>query len=157
MPTLTLPGELTSLDAIADLVVEQAHIAGLDKHATYQLQLAVDELATNIIVHGYQEHNITGSVVISAAVDEHTLTVVLEDTAAPYDPLERDLELVEDDFDKPLAERPIGGLGIFFVRQAVHDFKYEWRDGRNCNTLIIHRAATATAAARTSEHAESDA
>jgi anti-sigma regulatory factor (Ser/Thr protein kinase) len=139
MPTLTLPGELASLDEIADLVLEQAALAGLDKHATYQLRLAVDELATNIVVHGYQEHGQTGTVVISADVDERELAVVLEDTAVPYDPLKRDLEQVEENFDKPLEDRPIGGLGIFFVRQAVHDFRYEWRDGKNRNILIVHR------------------
>lgn len=145
MPTLTLPGELASLDEIADLVLEQSARAGLDKHATYQLRLAVDELATNIIVHGYQEHGVTGNLVISADVDEHELRVVLEDTAVPYDPLKRDLEQVEENFDKPLEDRPVGGLGIFFVRQAAHDFRYEWRDGKNRNILIVHRPDTTPA------------
>jgi serine/threonine-protein kinase RsbW len=143
MPTLTLPGELSSLEAIADLVLEQARLAGLDKHATYQLRLAVDELATNIVIHGYQEHGLTGNIVISADVDEHDLTIVLDDTAVPYDPTRRDLERVEEDFDKPLQEREIGGLGIYFVRQAVNDFRYEWRNGRNRSMLVVHRPAVA--------------
>jgi anti-sigma regulatory factor (Ser/Thr protein kinase) len=147
MPTLTLPGELASLDEIADLVLDQCRLAGLDKHATYQLRLAVDELATNIIVHGYQENSLTGNVVISAEVSDRSLTVVLEDTAPPYDPLKRDLEPVEEEFDKPLEERPIGGLGIFFVRQAVHDFHYEYRDGHNRNILVYHRSAGAPTSA----------
>jgi serine/threonine-protein kinase RsbW len=154
MPTLTLPGELTSLDEIADLVLDQCRLAGLDKHATYQLRLAVDELATNIIVHGYQENNLIGSVVITAEVDQHSLTVVLEDTAPPYDPLKRNLEPVEEEFDKPLEERPIGGLGVFFVRQAVHDFRYEYRDNHNRNILVYHRSGEApVAAATTNEQA----
>jgi anti-sigma regulatory factor (Ser/Thr protein kinase) len=143
MPTLTLPGELSSLDTIADLVLEQARLAGLDKHATYQLRLAVDELATNIVIHGYQEHGLTGNIVISADVDEHDLTIVLEDTAVPYDPTRRDLDRVEEDFDKPLEEREIGGLGIYFVRQAVNDFRYEWRNGHNRSMLVVHRPAVA--------------
>ena len=100
MPTLTLPGEFTSLDAIGDFVLEQARLAGLDKHATYQLQLAVDELATNSIIHGYQEHGLTGDIVISADIDDHALTIVIEDSAVPFDPLQRDLERVEENFDK---------------------------------------------------------
>jgi anti-sigma regulatory factor (Ser/Thr protein kinase) len=139
MPTLTVPGELASLDAIGDFVLDQARLAGLDKQATYQLRLAVDELATNSIIHGYQENNVSGAVTVSADVDEHSLAIVVEDTAVPYNPLQRDLECVEENFEKPLAERPIGGLGIFFVRQAVHEFRYEWREGRNRNVLIVHR------------------
>jgi anti-sigma regulatory factor (Ser/Thr protein kinase) len=139
MPTLTVPGELASLDAIGDFVLDQARAAGLDKQATYQLRLAVDELATNSIIHGYQENNLSGAVAITAEVNEHALAIVIEDTAVPYDPLQRDLACVEENFDKPLAERPVGGLGIFFVRQAVHEFHYEWREGRNRNTLVVHR------------------
>jgi serine/threonine-protein kinase RsbW len=140
MPTLTLPGELSSLDAIGDFVLEQARLAGLDKHTTYQLRLAVDELATNSIIHGYQEHNLNGDIGISADIDDHALTIVIEDSAVPFDPLQRDLEQVEEGFDKPLVDRPIGGLGIFFVRKAVHDFRYERRDGRNRNILTIFRS-----------------
>jgi anti-sigma regulatory factor (Ser/Thr protein kinase) len=152
MPTITLPGELTSLDAIGDFVLEQARLAGLDKHATYQLRLAVDELATNSVVYGYQQNNLSGDIVVSADIDEQSLTVMIEDAAVPYDPLQRDLKQVEQNFDKPLEDRPIGGLGIFFVRQAVHDFQYEWRNGRNRNTLIVHRPAATLA--RTTDRKE---
>jgi anti-sigma regulatory factor (Ser/Thr protein kinase) len=151
MPTLTLPGELTSLDAVGNFVLEQARLASLDKHATYQLQLAVDELATNSILHGYQDHNLTGDIGISADIDDHALTIVIEDSAVPFDPLQRDLERVEQDFAKPLNDRPIGGLGIFFVRQAMHDFRYEWRDGRNRNTLVVRRPVTTDLAMHGSE------
>jgi anti-sigma regulatory factor (Ser/Thr protein kinase) len=149
MPSLTVPGQLTSLDEIADFVLDQCRLAELDKHATYQLRLAVDELATNIIVHGYQENGLTGNIDIAADVSGQSLTVVLEDCAPPYNPLKRDLEPVEEEFDKPLEERPIGGLGIFFVRQAVHDFRYEYRDARNRNILVVHRAGHEPAAATT--------
>jgi anti-sigma regulatory factor (Ser/Thr protein kinase) len=139
MPTLTLPGELDSLEPIAHLVLEQARIAGLDEKATYQLRLAVDEIATNIVLHGYQEHGMTGEIAVSADVDEHSLTVTLEDASPHYDPFDRDIQRVEQDFSKPLEERQIGGLGVYFAMQAVHDFRYEYREGRNRNTFVMHR------------------
>jgi serine/threonine-protein kinase RsbW len=142
MTTLTLPGALASLDAIGNFVLEQARLAGLDKHATYQLRLAVDELVTNSITYGYQNNSLSGDIAISAKIEDHALTVVIEDSAPAFDPLQRDLEQVEDDFDKPLDDRPIGGLGIFFVRKAVDDFRYERRDGRNCNILTVFRTAS---------------
>ena len=143
MPTITLPGALDSLEPIADLVLEQAGVAGLDPRASYQLRLAVDEIATNIVLHGYQEHGATGEIVVSAEVDEHSLTVTLEDTAVPYDPLDRDIHQVEADFDKPLEEREIGGLGVYFAIRAVHDFRYEYREGRNRNIFVVHRTPAA--------------
>ena len=139
MPTLTLPGELSSLEAIADLVVDQARVARLDKRASYQLQLAVDELATNIIVHGYQEAGLTGNITLSVDVTDESLVVVLEDSAVPYDPRRHDVDRVAAGFQTPLHEREIGGLGVYFVMQAVDEFRYEWLAGKNRNTLVVHR------------------
>jgi serine/threonine-protein kinase RsbW len=146
MPTLTLPAELESLEPLADLVLEQAALAGLDERQTYQLRLAVDEIATNIVVHGYQEHGAEGEIVAVVKVDEESLTVTLEDSAAPYDPLDRDMAEVEAGFRKPLEERQIGGLGVYFAIRAVHDFRYEWRNGRNRNIFVVHRPGTVKAA-----------
>lgn len=145
MPTLTLPGTLDSLEPLADLVLEQARLAGLDERATYQLRLAVDEIATNIVLHGYQEHGVQGDIVATVQVDERSLTVVLEDSAVAYDPLDRDIARVEADFGKPLEERQIGGLGVYFAIRAVHDFRYEWVNGRNRNIFVVHRPAAVDA------------
>jgi anti-sigma regulatory factor (Ser/Thr protein kinase) len=147
MPTVTLPGDLNALEPIAELVMEQAAIAGLDKHAAYQLQLAVDELATNCVIHGYQEHGLEGDLRVSADVAEGSLTVIVEDSAVPYDPRRHDMARVEETFDDPLHERPIGGLGVYFVMQAVDEFDYQYVDGRNRNTLIVHCPGPSTEAA----------
>ena len=151
MPTLTVPGELNSLAAIADMVVEQATAAGLDKHDAYQLQLAVDELATNSIIHGYQEHGLEGNVWISADVTDQSLTIVVEDEAVPFDPRQRDVAQVEESFDDPLHERPIGGLGVYFVMHAVDQFDYERKGNRNRNILVVGRPGAVSAPAATTE------
>ena len=52
---ITVPGTIESLDAIAKYIISVAAAAGLDKKASYKLRLAIDEIATNIIIHGYHE------------------------------------------------------------------------------------------------------
>ncbi|MGA9380780.1 MAG: ATP-binding protein, partial [Phormidium sp.] len=54
MEQLTVPGTLDSLSKISDYVLSAASAAGLDKKASYKLRLAVDEIATNVIVYGYE-------------------------------------------------------------------------------------------------------
>jgi anti-sigma regulatory factor (Ser/Thr protein kinase) len=147
MPTLTVPGELSSLAPIAEFVLQQAHAANLDKRATYQLRLAVDEIATNIVVHGYEENGRTGEIVVTAARDHRALVITLDDTAPPYDPLDRDVAGVEADFDKPLEERQIGGLGVYFAMHAVDEFRYEYKDGKNRNTFVVQTRVPAAAPA----------
>jgi anti-sigma regulatory factor (Ser/Thr protein kinase) len=147
MPTLTVRGELRSLAPIADFVLEQARAAALDKHASYQLRLAIDEIATNIILHGYEEHDLEGDIVVRSERNDRALTIELEDTAPPYNPCERDVSQVEADFDKPLEERQIGGLGVYFAMQAVDEFRYKHQDGKNRNSFVVFTREPAVAAA----------
>lgn len=55
MEPLIVSGTLDSLGAIAQYVMAAAAAAGLDKKTSYNLRLAVDEIATNIVTHGYEE------------------------------------------------------------------------------------------------------
>ncbi len=134
MEPLTVPGRLDSLGAVRDYVKRAANDAGLDKKATYKLTLAVDEVATNIITHGYNEAGIEGNITLRAEHRNDALTVVLEDRAVPFDPLQQP---DPDDLDQPLEQRDIGGLGIYLTLQGVDEFRYEWVDGHNRNIFTM--------------------
>jgi serine/threonine-protein kinase RsbW len=137
MEPLTVPAELDSLSPIGRYVLEAASAAGLDKKASYRLRLAVDEIATNIIDHGYKETGETGDVVVKADILDEALTVVLEDTAKPFDP--RNIERPEQ-IDMQLEDRPIGGLGVFLAVEGVDEFKYEHDGKRNRNIFVMRRS-----------------
>ncbi len=136
MQPLTVPGTLASLALVREYVRAAAAQAGLDKKRTYRLELAVDEIATNIVNHGYQEAGRAGDVVACATIDANALTIALEDTAVPFDP--RRLRRPEQ-IDLPMAERPIGGLGIFLAMENVDEFDYEYVDGHNRNIFVVKR------------------
>ena len=88
MESLTVPGTLTSLSAIRVYVTAAAAAAGLDKGASYRLALAVDEIATNIVHHGYNEAGLEGDVNVQALIDDASLTITLEDTAVAFNPID---------------------------------------------------------------------
>ena len=136
MQPLNVPGTLDSLSAIGHYVNEAAFAAGLDKKIAYRLRLAVDEIATNIIVHGYEEAGLTGEVLVLSELDAAALTIILEDTSAPFDP--RNL-MRPAHIDKPIEERPIGGLGIYLAMENVSKFDYEYVNNRNRNIFIVNR------------------
>lgn len=140
MQSLTVPGTLDSLSTIADFVVAGAKQAGLDKKAAYRLRLAVDEIATNIIVHGYEEANYEGEVNLLLNIDDKTLTLTLEDTGVAYDPNQH-LVPEEAALKLPLEQRPTGGLGIYLALQGVDKFIYERAANKNRNTVIMNRPA----------------
>jgi anti-sigma regulatory factor (Ser/Thr protein kinase) len=139
MDSLTVPGNLDSLQAIRDFVLAAAAEAGIDERSAYKLSLAVDEIATNIITYGYGGSATPGDVVIQAGTENGRLQVVLEDTSPPFDPFSRD---EPSGLDAPLEERAIGGLGVFLAKRSVDEFRYEYVDGRNRNIFVVNRTTT---------------
>jgi serine/threonine-protein kinase RsbW len=138
MTQRSFPGTLDSIGRICDLVTEAAGAAGLDERAVYRLCLAVDEVATNIVLHGYEEAGREGALDVTVTVDDRAVTVTLEDDAAPFDPTARPLPTAED-LAKPVEERPIGGLGLMLAIGGVDELRYERLRERNRNVFVVRR------------------
>jgi anti-sigma regulatory factor (Ser/Thr protein kinase) len=138
MERKSFPAALESLSGIRAYAHSAAEAAGLDGKATYSLQLAVDEIATNIIAHGYQESGLQGDLSIEADSTGEALTVTLRDRGAPFDP--RTLELPDEEaLAKPLEERREGGLGIFLAFAGVDRFDYHREGDTNVNIFVVNR------------------
>ena len=134
MENLIVPGTLDSLEVIRRYVAVVAGAAGLDKKATYRLQLAVDEIATNIITHGYAEAGYEGLLAFRAEIDETALTIVVEDTAPSYDPGRQ----ISADARTSVEPSQVGGLGLFLTSTNVDEFRYERIENRNRHTFTIY-------------------
>jgi serine/threonine-protein kinase RsbW len=138
MESLTVRGTLEALGSVREYVMAAAAAAGLDRKATYRLILAVDEIATNAVVHGYADAGRQGDLELSAAIDTRSLSVTLEDSGPPFDPRRMPRP---DDLDLPLERRDIGGLGVYLALKGVDRFVYEYAGGRNRNTFVMQRGA----------------
>ncbi|MCA9960589.1 MAG: anti-sigma regulatory factor [Chloroflexota bacterium] len=136
MKALTIPGKLEFLPSVAEYVLQAATIAGLDYKTSYRLRLAVDEIATNIIIHGYHDQKTTGTIKMFAEVDDEYLTIYLEDDGTNYDPSEA---LPPDNIQGPAEERQVGGLGIFLALWGVDQFHYKQMHCGNCSTFKVNR------------------
>jgi anti-sigma regulatory factor (Ser/Thr protein kinase) len=137
METLTVQADLDSLTKIAQYVKQSSEIANLDKKTAYKLRLAVDEIATNIIIHGYQEAGKEGNISITEKIENQKLIITLEDTADYFDPQEQIIPESQN-IDKPIEERPIGNLGIYLAIDGVDQFLYERKENINYNTFIVN-------------------
>jgi anti-sigma regulatory factor (Ser/Thr protein kinase) len=135
MESLTLPGNLDSLHPLREFVRSAAGSAGLDNAAAYRLGLAVDEVATNIVMHGYDEAGLAGVIKIWSELDADALRICLEDTGAPYDPV----KFTAVDVSQPLENRSEGGLGVFLALRGVDDLQYAKSAGKNRHTFVVRR------------------
>ena len=138
MDPLIISGTLDSLGPIRTYVKAAAVSAGLGEEAAYSLVLAVDELATNTVKHGYEENGLSGDITIKAELTSDELIVSIEDTAPSYDPRSHRTPEKED-LEKPLEEREMGGLGVFLAIGGVDRFDYERVDERNRVILAMKR------------------
>lgn len=135
MKALRVQGTLQSIEPVVRFAMQAAEEAGLDDRATFRVRLAVDELTTNIITHGYMEAGRSGDITISSEVNEEQLTIYLEDSGVSHDPR----HTPAPDLDSPLDERPLGGLGIYLALWAVDEFHYEHDWSGNKSVLVLER------------------
>lgn len=142
--SIVLPGTLDALGPLGDFIRAAAADSGFARDAAARLHLAVDEVATNAIIHGYAVHGLQGQLHLSAETDDGALRIHLEDTAPPYDPTRR---AAPNDLGLPLEQRRIGGLGIYLARRSVDEFLYERRGDRNRVTFVLRRHAPSVPAA----------
>ena len=100
------------------------------------LNVALDELLQNTIVHGFAGRQAggggDGAVTIAVELLPDRLTVTLTDDGQPFNPL----AAPAPDTGRPAEERPVGGLGIHLVRQLMDEVHYQRRGGRNVVVLV---------------------
>lgn len=137
---LILPATLNVLSEVRQFIKNAAALAGLDRKSAYNLQLALDEIATNVILYGYEASGLSGDLVLRSEITGKSLTITLEDTGVAYDPRTREMP-DEEDLSKDLEDRPIGGLGIYLAINGVDEFSYERAGNKNINTFTVFRPA----------------
>ncbi|MFM8321847.1 MAG: ATP-binding protein [Chloroflexota bacterium] len=136
MDTLSVPGTLDSLAQVRSFVKQAAEQAGLERKRAYRLQLAVDEIATNIINYGYARSGQSGEILLTAEINAGSLVLALQDSSPAFDPFTR---ARPDNLEQDLSERPTGGLGIFLAQENVDEYRYAYRDGCNHNIFVMYR------------------
>jgi len=111
--TLRVPADLRQLALIRRFVEEQALALSVEESAVYDLVLAVNEMATNIVVHGYRGQ--PGEIEIAMRQDGDAIEICLRDQAPAFDPT----GAPAPDTSVPLHLRPLGGMGIHVTRQMM--------------------------------------
>lgn len=145
METLTISATLDALAQISEFITDATTRAGLDDHAAWQVQLAVDEAATNIIQHGYDQAA-PGEIELAWQIADNQLTVTLRDQGRRFDP-----EQVPDpDITSPLEERQAGGLGIFLMGRLMDTVQFDF-DDQHGNLLTMTKQIAPAAGARVFE------
>lgn len=127
---LTLHNDVQEVPQLAAFIDEVAEACGIDMATTMSLNLAMEEAVVNVMSYAYPAGTV-GNVDIDAEFADGQLTFVLSDSGTPFDPTQAGTP----DLTLEAEERPIGGLGIFLVRQIMDTIVYRRSDGKNILTL----------------------
>ena len=127
---LTLVNDVKEVEALGTFVKQVMEQLGIGKPLSYQLRLALEEAVVNVMEYAYPAGT-TGNVNIHVTSDGQRLTFIITDTGIPFNPTEASTA----DTSLSAEERPVGGLGIFLVRELMDSINYVRIDGKNVLTL----------------------
>ena len=113
---IRLFADVSRMAELGEWLRARCGVYGIPEQRTGSLELAVHEVAVNIIRHAYVETN-DGWIDVHLAIDDRGLVVVLEDVGEPYDPRSS----VEPDLSVPHE----GGYGLYLVRELVDHVEYQ--------------------------------
>ena len=128
--TLHIKNELEQLTRLYAFLDQQAGAYELEELQSMQIKLALEEAVTNVILYAYPDKK-GQDIRIDMSYEHKRLTIVITDTGISFNPLERQ----EPDLTLSLEERPIGGLGIYLVKQLMTEVSYSRSAGKNILTM----------------------
>ena len=104
---------------------------GFADESRSDVQLICEEVLCNIISYGFPKPG-NECMEMQFVFDGHSLTLEFIDNGIAFDPLKRP----DPDLGDPDAEdRPVGGLGIFLVKELTEQQTYERRADKNHLTI----------------------
>jgi len=133
MAKLSLWAGLPHLATIRDFVIQTGYELGLDSSTAYDLLLAVDEACTNVVQHAYGGEG--GRIELEIEATGEGVRVTLCDWGQPFDPH----SIPDPDVTAPLEQRPLGGLGLFLMRQTMDKVRFDFDPEKGNRLTMLKR------------------
>ena len=130
---IVVRNELAELERVSHEVEAFGAAHGFAHKVIFQLNLALDEILTNVISYAYGD-GAAHYILVRLAVSAREFTVEVEDDGRAFNPL----DIATPVLDAPLADRSVGGLGMHLVRQVVDRLEYRREQGKN--VLVVKKA-----------------
>ena len=127
---LRIKNQVSELEKVAQFVEEIGEELGLNMELQMNLNLVMEEMVSNVIFYAYPEGE-DAEIELLAKSDGKELTFVLSDQGKEFDPTAKE----DANPDINPADREIGGMGIFIVKNIMNKVTYQRLEGRNLLTM----------------------
>jgi serine/threonine-protein kinase RsbW len=128
--TVRLPADLREIERLNRVIRQFGDLHEVPSRVLYAVNLALDEVVTNVVRHGFDD---AGGQEIVAHLTAKTGEVVTEvtDGGRAFDPM----AVPPPNLEAPLSERTLGGLGIHLIRSLMDGVEYRRENGKNVLTM----------------------
>ena len=127
---LRIKNQISELEKVAQFVEEIGEELGLNMELQMNLNLVMEEMVSNVIFYAYPEGE-DAEIELLAKSDGKELTFVLSDQGKEFDPTAKE----DADLDVNPADRELGGMGIFIVKNIMNKVTYQRLEGKNLLTM----------------------
>ncbi|MFP4306798.1 MAG: ATP-binding protein [Desulfococcaceae bacterium] len=129
-----LRNHIDELETLRENLEAFGETVGITRRCLFRLNLALDELFTNVVTCGYEDRNIH-YVDVALRANEKELNITIVDDGTPFNPLPAE----PPDTQCGVEKRKVGGLGIHLVKQLMDHLNYRRENGQNIVTLTKKR------------------
>lgn len=131
--TILLPASVDKFPKLMSWLDKQCKNAKIPDSHKNKLNLAVEEIFVNISSYAYPPKD--GDVEITFNINaQNQVEMKFIDSGIPYNPLEKP----DPDITLGAQERPVGGLGIYMVKNYMDDINYVYENGKNILTIKLN-------------------
>lgn len=127
---IRIKNQVSELEHVAQFIEEIGEELGLSMELQMNLNLVMEEMVSNVIFYAYPQEA-DAEIELLAKSDGKELTFVLTDQGREFDPTAKE----DADPNVNPAEREIGGMGIFIVKNIMNQVTYQRLDGKNLLTM----------------------
>jgi anti-sigma regulatory factor (Ser/Thr protein kinase) len=128
--SLRLPNRLAAIGETAGDIARFCKAHGVPEAAIAHLNLALDEAMTNTIEYSWPDGG-DHELALTIAIRNGAVVAEISDDGIAFDPL----KVPPPDLESDIESRPVGGLGVHFVKTLMDDVGYRRDGGRNVLTM----------------------
>ena len=131
--TIRISANVHEIERLNRLIRQFGELHDIPSRALYSVNLALDEVVSNVVLYGYEEgeESAEAPITVHAEIKGQELMASVEDAGRQFDPL----SLPVPDLSAPLDSRQIGGLGIHLMRSLMDHVEYRRENDRNRLTM----------------------
>lgn len=103
----------------------------IENSAVQKVNVVLDEIINNIVNYGYPKEE-ERLILIKIAIEHSSMVLTITDDGKAFNPFDID----KPDLSLSLEDRPVGGVGLYIVKNLMDSYSYERVNSKNIVEIV---------------------